>query len=93
MTFIIQSIYKFCSWKAMDLSFQRQKTEHFYLFRVKFYCQGNMKKLSKIEKGLCTLRRTVKNLQVFANISGTGCDILKKGTKRYMQFQRHTFKK
>jgi hypothetical protein len=41
-------IYIFCSWKAMDLSFQGQKTEHFYLVWFKFYCKGSLKKLLKI---------------------------------------------
>jgi hypothetical protein len=62
----------------MDLSFHGQKTEHFYLIRFIFYCKGNMKKLLKIKKVSRTVKRTVKkNLHVFADISGTGCDILK----------------
>jgi hypothetical protein len=31
----------------MDLSFQGQKTEHVYLFRIKFYCKVNTKKFKK----------------------------------------------
>jgi hypothetical protein len=36
MALITQSINKCCCWKAMDLSFQGQKTEQFYLVRFKF---------------------------------------------------------
>jgi hypothetical protein len=33
-------VYNLFSWKGMDTSFQGQKTEHFYLVRVKFYQHG-----------------------------------------------------
>jgi hypothetical protein len=47
----LKSIYpQICSWKAMDLSFQGQKTENFCLLWFKFYCKGNTKKLLKIKK-------------------------------------------
>jgi hypothetical protein len=59
----------------MDLSFQGQKTDHFYLAWIKFYSERNTKKLLKIKKSLHTVKRTVKK-HVFANISGTGYDIL-----------------
>jgi hypothetical protein len=77
MALRVQSIYKFCCWTAMDLSFQGQKTKQFYIVQFKFYCKGNMKKLLKIKKGLRTVKHTVKKNHVFADISGTGCDILK----------------
>jgi hypothetical protein len=55
---IVQSIYKFCSWKAMDISFQGQKTKHFYLVQFKFYCKGNTKKLLKIKKGRALFKKS-----------------------------------
>jgi hypothetical protein len=76
IAFITLSVYNLCSWKGMDLSFQGQKTEQFYLVWVEFYCTENAKKLAKILKSLRTVRHTVKNLHVFANISGIDCDIL-----------------
>jgi hypothetical protein len=76
MSLIVQLIYKFYSLKTMDLSFQGQKTEQFYLVRFKFFCKVKAKKFLKIKKGTRTVKRTVK-LHVFADISGTGCDILK----------------
>jgi hypothetical protein len=69
MALIVQSNYKFCSWKAMDLSFQGQKTEQFYLVRFKFYCKGNTKKLVKIKKGSRTVKCTVKKIYTFLQIS------------------------
>jgi hypothetical protein len=62
----------------MDISFKGPKTEQFFLVRFKFYSKGNTKNLLKIKKGPRTVKHTVKkNLLVFADISGTGCDILK----------------
>jgi hypothetical protein len=52
----------------MDISFQGQKTEQFYLARFKFYCKGNMKKLLKITKSPCTVKRTVKKIYMFLQI-------------------------
>jgi hypothetical protein len=75
MAIVVQSLYKFCSWKAMDLSFQGQKAIHVYLLWFKFYCMGNKKKLVKIKKSPCTAKHTV--LHVFPDISGTGWNILK----------------
>jgi hypothetical protein len=69
MALIVQSIYKFCSWKAMDLNFQGQKTEHFYLVWFKLYCKGNTQKLLKIIKVPCTVKRTVKKIYTFLQIS------------------------
>jgi hypothetical protein len=46
-----------------------QKTEHLYLVRYKFYCKGNTKKLLQIKKGLHTVKRTVKNIYTFLQIS------------------------
>jgi hypothetical protein len=69
MALIVQSIYKFCSWKAMDLGFQGQKTEHLYLAWFKFNCKGNMKKLLKIKKGPRTVKHTVTKIYTFLQIS------------------------
>jgi hypothetical protein len=67
-----------CTWKAMDLSFQGEKTEHVYLVWFKFYCMGNTKKLVKIKKSLCTVKRTVKKIYMFLQISQ---EPVKKGHK------------
>jgi hypothetical protein len=69
MALVVQSLYKFCSWKAMDLSFQGQKTEHVYLVWFKFYCMGNTKKLVKIKKSPRTVKHTVKKIYTFLQIS------------------------
>jgi hypothetical protein len=53
----------------MDLSFQGQKTEHFYLVWVKFYCMENTKKLAKIKKSPRNVRRTVKKNYTVMKIS------------------------
>jgi hypothetical protein len=44
----------------MDLSFQEQKTERFYLNRIKFYCKERTKKLHRFKKCSRTVKRTVK---------------------------------
>jgi hypothetical protein len=58
-----------CSWKAMDLSFQGQKTEHVYLVWLKFYRTENTKKLAKILKSQHTVWRTVKKIYTVLQIS------------------------
>jgi hypothetical protein len=77
MALVVQSLYKFFSWKAMALSFLMQKTEHLYLVWLKFYCMENTKKLLKIKKSPRAVKCTVKNLHILADISGSNCDILK----------------
>jgi hypothetical protein len=53
----------------MDISFQGQKTEQFYLAWFKFYCKGNTKKLLKIKKSPRTVKRTVKKIDTYLQIS------------------------
>jgi hypothetical protein len=58
----------------MDLSFQEQKTECFYLIRIKFYGKGCTKKLHRFKKCERTVNRKNK---LFLSISGMGRDISK----------------
>jgi hypothetical protein len=53
----------------MDLSFQGQKTDHFYLIWIKFYSERNTKNLLKIKKSQRTVKRTVKKTYMFLQIS------------------------
>jgi hypothetical protein len=72
MALIAQSIYKFCNWKAMDLSFQGQKS-----CPVQILLQREYKKVVKKKRSAHCKMHCYKNLHVFADILGTGCDILK----------------
>jgi hypothetical protein len=56
-----------------------KKNRTFISYLDNILMQGEYKNIAKNKKkGLRTVRHTVKkNLHVFANISATGCDILK----------------
>jgi hypothetical protein len=55
--------------ESHDSQLSGAKTEHFYLVLFKFYCKGNTKKLIKIKKGQRTVKRTVKKIYTFLQIS------------------------
>jgi hypothetical protein len=70
----------------MDLSFQEQKTECFYLIRIKIYGKGCTKKLLHFKKCARTVKHTVrKKISSFLSISGTGRDISKKYLQIWIQ--------
>jgi hypothetical protein len=54
MALIVQSIYKFCGWKAMDLSFQEQKQNLSILSGSNFIAKGIQKSCKKSKK-VCAL--------------------------------------
>jgi hypothetical protein len=69
MALVVQSVFKFYQLESHVSALKGQKTEHFYLVRFKFYCKGNTKKLLKIKKGSLTVKRTVKKIYTFLQIS------------------------
>jgi hypothetical protein len=65
MALIVQSIYKFCSWKAMNLSFQEQKNRTFISCPVQILLQREYEKVVKNQRRSVHCKGTVKKITRF----------------------------